>query len=139
MYRARSRVALTTPGVSVIGTAVPLLAGVLSVLVTDGLGWLFGVPLVAVSVYCAWEARPDARGATLVVPPIATLVTVLLAVAMTDGFGDFMTFSLNVFRVLAGQAAPMLVLAELLTAVVVVVRRRQDRGVTPAAKPPAQP
>jgi hypothetical protein len=135
VYRAQSRVALTTPGVAVIGTALPLLAGVVDGLVSDGLGWLFGVPLVLVSVYCAWEARPDARRAALVVPPLATLLTVLVVVLVTNGFGGSMKFGVNVFRVLAGQAAPWLVLAEVLVAAVVVVRHRRDKGVSPAARP----
>lgn len=139
VYRARSRVALTAPGVAVIGTAVPLLAGVLSVLVTGGLSWLFGVPLVLVAGYCAWEARPDARLVSLVVPPIVTLLTALLTVLMTDGYGGVLTFSLNVFRVLAGQAAPMLVLAEVLSGALVLLRRRGERPVSAGGPPPATP
>lgn len=135
VYRARPRVALTTAGVVVIGTAVPLLAGVVDALVSGGLGWLFGVPLVLASVYCAWEARPDARRAALVVPPIATLVAVLLAVLVTEGLDSPARFGLNVFRVLAGQAAPMLVLAEALALVAVLVRRRRDPTVSAVPLP----
>jgi hypothetical protein len=135
VYRARPRVALTSPGVVIIGTAVPLLAGVVDALVTGGLGWLFGVPLVLSSVYCAWEARPDARRAALVVPPIVTLGTVLLAVLITEGPDSPAAFALNVFRVLAGQAAPMLVLAEGLALAAVLVRRRGDPPVSPALRP----
>ena len=135
VYRARPRVALTSPGVAVIGTAIPLLAGVIDALVTGGLGWLFGVPLVLVAVYCAWEARPDAYRTALVVPPIATLLTVLVVVIVTEGFDRLPNVALNVFRVLAGQAAPMLLLAESLAVVVVLVRRRQSRKVTPAQRP----
>lgn len=139
VYRAHSRVALTSPGVCVIGTAVPLLAGVLSVLVSDTLTWVFGVPLVLVSGYCAWEARPDARHTALVVPPIAALLAVLLAVLMTDGYGGALDFALSTFRVLAGKIAPMLLLAEVVAGVIVYVRRRQDRAVSPGERPTALP
>ena len=57
---------------------------------------------------CAREAGPDARRVALVVPPLATLLTVVVPVLVTDGWGSFLGFGLNVFRLPARQAAPML-------------------------------
>lgn len=135
VYRARSRVALTTPGVAILGTALPLVTGVVSALVSDRITWVFGVPLVLVAAYCAWEARPDARQAALVVPPLATLLTVIVAVLIFDGFGGTRVFAVNLFRVLAGQAAPMLVLAEVVVVAILLVRRWRERPVTGSARP----
>lgn len=125
VYRAAGKVALTTPGVIVIGGAVPLLAALLDVLVTDHLTWVYGIPLVLASIYCAWEARPAARRTALVVPPITTLLASVLVALVADGFDGLAAFGLNVFRVLAGQAAPMLVAAEALAGAVVLYRSRK--------------
>ncbi len=133
--RSRSRVALTTPGVAILGTALPLVAGVVSALVSGRITWVFGVPLVLVAAYCAWEARPDARPASLVVPPLATLLTVVVAVLIFDGFGAIRVFAVNLFSVLAGQAAPMLVLAEVIVVLILVLRRWRERPVTGSARP----
>lgn len=135
VYRSAAKVALTTPGVVVIGGAVPLLAALLDVLVTDGLTWVYGLPLVLASGYCAWEARADARRTALVVPPITTLLASVLAALMTDGFSGVTAFGLSVFRVLAGQAAPMLLAAEVLAAVVVYYRSRKERPTRAAPRP----
>jgi hypothetical protein len=128
-------VALTTPGVAVLGTALPLVAGVVSALVAGRITWVFGVPLVVVAAYCAWEARPDARPATLVVPPLATLLTAVVGVLIFDGFGGIRVFAVNLFRVLAGQAAPMLVLAEVVVLAILGLRRWRERPVSRPARP----
>jgi hypothetical protein len=135
VYRARSRVALTTPGVAILGTALPLVAAVVSALVADRLTWVFGLPLVLVAVYCAWEARPDARAAAWVVPPLSALLASVVAVLIFDGYGSGRMFLVNLFRVLAGQVAPMLVLAEAGVVAVLLYRRWRDRPVTGVARP----
>jgi uncharacterized membrane protein YfcA len=122
------------PGVVVLGSGLPLLAAVLDALLGDGLSWLFGVALVLSTAYCAWEARPEAARAVMVTPPLVTLFAALVATLLDEGWTGALTFPMNVFRVLAGQVAPMLLLAEVVAAALVWWRRR-----SPAAKPAQRP
>lgn len=85
VYRSSRRPGLTSPGVAVIGSTVSVLAAILSMLITDGLGWVFGVPFVLVSAYCAWEVRRDSTRAALIMPPLVLLLVVVVVPAI---FGD---------------------------------------------------
>ena len=78
VYRSKGRPGLTALGVAVIGGAVALVSALLSVLVTDSLGWVFAVPFVLISGYCAFEVRTDRFRSALIMPPLALLVVTLV-------------------------------------------------------------
>jgi hypothetical protein len=108
--------------VAVISTATTLVFGVLSSVVTGGLGWLFGIPLVLVTAYCAWEVREGDRRSALVAPPLTLLVVAVVSTLLADGWAGVLQLAASVFSVLV-NAAPMLVLAEAGVVVTLVVRR----------------
>ena len=60
-----------------LGAGVALVASILSELITDGLGWMFAIPFVLVSAYCAYEVAAASLRSAVVMPP---LVTFLVAV-----------------------------------------------------------
>jgi hypothetical protein len=78
VYRSKRRPGLTSAGVAVIGAAISLVAALLSVLVSDTLNWVFTVPFILVSGYCAWEVRADRMRAALVMPPLVMLAVVVM-------------------------------------------------------------
>jgi hypothetical protein len=69
---------LTGVGVGVLGTGVALVAAIVSELVTDGLGWMFAVPFVLVSAYCAYEVAPNALRSAVVMPPLVTFLVAVI-------------------------------------------------------------
>lgn len=78
MVRAKGRPGLTGVGVGVLGTAVAVVASILSELITDGLGWMFAIPFVLVSAYCAFEVAQNSLRSAIVMPPIVTLLVALI-------------------------------------------------------------
>lgn len=78
LVRAASRPGLTGVGVGVLGTAVGVVAAIVSELLTDGLGWVFAVPFVLVSAYCAAEVSPQSLRSAVVMPPLVTLLVALI-------------------------------------------------------------
>jgi hypothetical protein len=60
--------------VGVLGTAVALVAAIVSELITDGLGWIFAIPFVLVSEYCAAEVSRQSLRSAVVMPPLVTFV-----------------------------------------------------------------
>lgn len=77
LVRSHSRPGLTATGVAVLVTAVGLVASILSELLTDGLGWIFAVPFVLVSAYCAAEVSPQTLRSAVVTPPLVALLVAL--------------------------------------------------------------
>ena len=111
VYRSKRRPGLTPLGVAVFGTAVGLVSGLVSVLLTDGLGWFFSVPFVLVSAYCAWEVRRDSLRAALIMPPLVLLLVVLLTPWINgdaDGLRDGTVHTLTLLT----KLAPALLAAE---------------------------
>lgn len=74
LVRSKSRPGLTGIGVGVLGTAVAVVAAILSELITDGLGWMFTIPFVLVSAYCAFEVAQNSLRSAVVMPPLVTFV-----------------------------------------------------------------
>jgi hypothetical protein len=90
--------------VAVFGTAVGLVFALVSVLLTEGLGWIFSVPFVLVSAYCAWEVRRDSLLAALIMPPLVLLLIVLLTPWVNgdaDGLRDGVVHTLTLLTKLA--------------------------------------
>ena len=104
-----------------LSTGVGLVFGVLSSLVTGGIGWLFAVPFVFVSGYCAWEVRPSDRRAVVIAPPLTLLVVAIVDTVLDHGFGGPRQLASGVVTVLAG-AAPILVAAVAVSVAVLVFR-----------------
>lgn len=122
VYRSTGRPGLTPAGVAVIGTAISLVAAIVSMLLNDSIGWIFGVPFVLVSAYCAWEVRPDSLRSALVMPP---LVLLLVAVVIPVVFGEVSDVRDGVLRMLTvlTKLAPMLFIAVGASGVIVAWRR----------------
>jgi hypothetical protein len=78
LVRSKARPGLTGIGVGVLGTAVGIVASILSELITDGLGWMFAVPFVLVSIYCAVEVASNSLRSAVVMPPLVTFVVALI-------------------------------------------------------------
>jgi hypothetical protein len=130
VYRARRRPGLTTPGVAVLCTAVGLVFGLISTVLTGGLGWLFGLPLALISGYCAWEVRESDRRAPVLAPPLTLLVVAVVASLVGDGWLGLTGLAVAVLATLVA-AAPMLVLAEVIVGGVLIARYvRRRRGST---------
>lgn len=121
LVRSSSRPGLSSTGVAVLGTAVGLVASILAELLTGGLGWLFGVPFVLVSAYCAVEVSPRAMRSAIVMPPLVTLLVAAvnpLWSGDTSGIRGWMIKTLTTLTTMA----PTLLMATGVAAVIVVVR-----------------
>ncbi len=77
----------TTPGRQVValGLALTLTAVALDLLVSPGLGWVFGVAFVLVCVGCALLVRPRDFFTVGVLPPPLMLAALVLLGAVTPG------------------------------------------------------
>jgi hypothetical protein len=71
----------------VLGTAVAVVAAVLSELITDGLGWMFAIPFVLVSGYCAFEVAQNSLRSAVVMPPLVTFVVAAIDPVWGDPAG----------------------------------------------------
>lgn len=87
LVRSTSRPGLTGTGVGVLGTAVAIVAATLSELITDGLGWMFAIPFVLVSVYCAAEVAQRSLRSAVVMPPLVTFVVAAIDPVWGDPAG----------------------------------------------------
>lgn len=126
-YRAKGRPGLTATGVGVLSTATGVVAGVLSVVTTGGLGWVFGAVFVIAAAYCAWEVRRSDRRTSFVTPPLVLLLVVVVT-TLLDGWPGPAGLALSILTGLA-TSAPMLLAAEAavgiaVTAQVLRARRR---------------
>ena len=122
VYRSKRRPGLTPPGVAVFGTAVGLVAALVSVLLTDGLGWIYSVPFVLVSGYCAWEVRRDSLRTALIMPPLVLLLVVLLTPWVNgdaNGLRDGIVHTLTLLT----KLAPALLAAEGVSGAILAWRR----------------
>ena len=105
-----------------IGTAVALVAALLSVLVTDTLGWVFTIPFILVSGYCAWEVRADRVRAALIMPPLVMLVVVLITPWVSGDANGIRSGLLRSATILT-KMAPPLTAAVALSAAILAWRR----------------
>jgi Domain of unknown function (DUF6542) len=101
---------------------VSVVAALISVLVTDGLGLVFIVPFVLVSGYCAAEVRPDRMRSALTMPPLALLLVVIITPWVA---GDATGLRSGFFRstTTLTKLAPALVTAVVVVALILGWRR----------------
>lgn len=122
MVRSTSRPGLTPAGVAVLGGAVGLVASVVSELLTDGLGWVFGLPFVLVCAYCAAECSPAARRSALVMPPLVVFAVAAITPLWSGETAGLRGWAVKTLTTLT-TLAPTLVLATGVAAAIVGWRR----------------
>ncbi len=74
LVRSSARPGLSGTGVAVLGGAIGLVASILAELLTGGLGWVFAVPFILVSAYCAAEVSSKSMRSAVVMPPLVALL-----------------------------------------------------------------
>jgi len=117
LVRAQARPGLTGTGVAVLVTAVGLVASIVSELITDGLGWMFAIPFVLVSIYCALEVASNSLRSAVVMPPLVIfLVAVINPIwGTTAGIRGWTVKTLTTLTTLA----PTMVIATVAAAAIV--------------------
>ena len=109
--RATARRGLTYLGaVIVIGTAT-FLIGLIESIFGGGVGWITGVVLLLTTIYAALAIRSTDSSAPIVVPPLAFLVTVIIAgqfslapgksLVVREAYMIFSTLAMNAFWIIA--------------------------------------
>lgn len=128
LVRSTARPGLTSAGVAFISVAVGLVASIVSELVTDGLGWVFGVPFVLVSAYCAAEVSSSQLRAAVVTPPlVALLVAVINPIWAAGEVAGIPGWAIKTLTTLTTMA-PTLLLATGVAALIVGVRHWRSRS-----------
>ncbi|TAK68637.1 MAG: hypothetical protein EPO13_11105 [Actinomycetota bacterium] len=116
---------LNARGVAVVVTGVTLLLGLADAIIGTGrLGWVTGVGLVLSSVYAAFAVRLNDLWTAVFTPPLAYLVTVLIAGQLTLGEGTLLTREAIMIVSTLSFNAPWILAATLAALVIVLVRRR---------------
>ncbi len=117
---------LTYLGVVTVVGVPTLLVGLAQALISNRIGWLTGLVLLATSCYAALTVRRPDFSAAIVVPPLAFLVTTLVAgqFALGDGSSLVVRETFVIVRTLA-ENAPWVLGATAIAAVIVLVRRRR--------------
>lgn len=113
---------------ALISVAIGLVASVVAELVTGGLGWVFGIPFVLVSAYCAAEVSAAQLRAAVVTPPlVALLVAVINPIWASGDVAGIRGWTVKTLTTLTTMA-PTLVLATGVAAVIVGVRYWRARS-----------
>jgi hypothetical protein len=109
----------------VLGTAVAVVAAILSELITGGLGLMFSVPFVLVSAYCAAEVAARSLRSAVVMPPLVTFVVAVIDPIWGDpaGIQGWVLKTLTTLTTLA----PVMVVATLTSAAIVGWRHWRAR------------
>jgi hypothetical protein len=106
---------------------VGIVAGVVSELVTDGLGWLFAIPFVLVSAYCAAEVNLRSLRAAVIMPPLVAFVVAAIdpffATADKAGIRGWFIMTLTTLTTMA----PTLFFATLIAGLIVGGRYWRSR------------
>jgi len=126
VYRSQRRPGLTALGVAIIGGAVSLVSALLNVLITDSLGWLFAVPFVLISGYCAAEVRQDRLRSALIMPPLVLLLVTIVVPLVTGDVSSARGWVVHTATLLT-RTAPELVAAVALAAGILAWRRWRSR------------
>lgn len=115
---------LTYLGVVVVVGAPTLLVGLAQAIISNRIGWLTGLVLLVTSIYAALSVRTSDRSAAIVVPPLAFLVTTLLAGQLTlaEGGSFLVREGFMIFRTLA-ENAPWVLGATAVCAAIVLLRK----------------
>jgi hypothetical protein len=121
LIRSTARPGLTGTGVAVLGGAIGLVASIISELLTNGLGWVFAVPFVLVSVYCAVEVSPGSYRSAVVTPPLVALLVAAINPLWSGDVSGVRSWLIKLLTSLT-TLAPTLVLATALAAAVVAFR-----------------
>lgn len=116
--RSKARPGLTGVGVAVLGLAVGIVASILSELITDGLGWMYSIPFILVSIYCALEVAPNALRSAVVMPPLVTLVVSIIAPIWANTTGP-RGWTIKTLTTLTTTIAPTMVIATVAAAAIV--------------------
>ncbi len=128
LVRSTARLGLTSTGVALISVAVGLVASIIAELVTDGLGWVFAVPFILVSVYCAFEVSASQLRAAVVTPPlVALLVAVINPIWASGQVAGVRGWTVKTLTTLTTMA-PTLLLATGLAAAIVGWRYWRGRS-----------
>ncbi len=115
---------LTYVGVAVVVGAPTLLVGLAQAIIGNRISWLTGLVLLVTSIYAALTVRASDRSAAVVVPPLAFLVTTLVAGQLTlaEGGSFLVREGFMIFRTLA-ENAPWVLGATAVAAVIVLLRK----------------
>lgn len=118
---------LTYLGVVTVVAVPTLLVGLAQALIWDRVGWLTGLVLLATSCYAALTVRRPDFSAAVVVPPLAFLLTILVAgqLTLTDGASLLVREGFVIVRGLA-ENAPWILGATALAAIIVLIRARRS-------------
>jgi hypothetical protein len=128
LIRSTSRPGLTAAGVALISVAVGLVASIVAELVTGGLGWVFGIPFILVSVYCAAEVSSNQLRTAVVTPPlVALLVAVINPIWAAGDVAGLRGWTVKTLTTLTTMA-PTLLIATGLAALIVGVRHWRARS-----------
>jgi hypothetical protein len=109
----------------VLGTSVAVVAAILSELITDGLGWLFAIPFILVSSYCAAEVSRQSLRSAVVMPPLVTFVVAAVDPiwGSTSGLRSWIAKTLTTLTTLA----PTMMIATAVAAAIVGWRYWRSR------------
>jgi hypothetical protein len=118
--RSTSRPGLSGTGVAVLGGAISLVASILAELLTGGLGWVFSIPFILVSAYCAVEVAPKSMRSAVVMPPLVALLVAAVNPlwSETSGIRGWLIKTLTTLTTMA----PTLLVATGVAAIIVGVR-----------------
>ncbi len=118
---------LTYLGVAVVVGVPTVLVGLAQAIISNRIGWLTGVVLLATTVYAALSVRTADRSAAIVVPPLAFLATTLVAGQLTlaDSGSFLVRESFMIFRTLA-ENAPWVLGATAIAAAIALLRKLRD-------------
>jgi hypothetical protein len=115
---------LTGAGASVVSLTVGCLVGMIDAALSPGLGWLYGIAFVSVSVWVAARTRRQDLFTAAVLPPLAFGLATLIAAAVGPAphAGRGVAGSAAAIVATMGAAAPTLFAG---TALVVIVAHRR--------------
>lgn len=101
--------------------SIGLVASIMSELLTGGLGWVFGVPFVLVSIYCAAEVAPTWLRSAIVMPPLVALLVAAVNPLWSGDTAGIRGWVVKMLTTLTTMA-PTLLAATGLAALIVGVR-----------------
>lgn len=128
LVRSTARPGLSGTGVAVLGGAIGLIASILAELLTGGLGWVFGVPFVLVSAYCAAEVSPKAMRSAVVMPPLVALLVAATNPVWSGDMSGLRGWLLKTLTTLTTMAPTLLVATGVAAAIVGVRYWRAKRA-----------
>lgn len=131
---------LTYLGAIVLIGGPTLLVGLAQAIIANRISWPTGVVLLGTTIYAALTLRRSDLAAAVVVPPLAFLVTTLVAGQLTlpDGQSLLVREAFMIVRTLA-EAAPWVLGAAVVGGGIALYRRRRPRTTAPGTSSTADP